>query len=145
MLTDYTRRRGARGKGDCGDCGPQRHESEVKQSRALRSTFPRILHVSLTADGSGKRRVTATRAHETNPAFSPDGTRMAFIGDRDNRRLSKQRRGRGFERYTMALDGSDIVRVSGAWSAPPGQTTVLCRDQRTQTWSSRTPSSGWCW
>jgi Tol biopolymer transport system component len=66
----------------------------------------------MKADGSGKRRITATSAHETNPVFSPDGTRIAFTGDRDNRGLSKERRGRGFEVYTMALDGSGIVRVT---------------------------------
>jgi TolB protein len=66
----------------------------------------------MNADGSGKRRITATRVYETNPVFSPDGTRIAFSGDRDNRRLSKERLGRGFELYTMALDGSDIVRVT---------------------------------
>ena len=66
----------------------------------------------MNADGSAKRQITATRVYETNPVFSPDGTRIAFTGDRDNRRLSKERRGRGFEVYTMALDGSDIVRVT---------------------------------
>jgi TolB protein len=64
------------------------------------------------ADGSGKRRITATRVYETNPVFSPDGTRIAFTSDRDNRRLSKERQGRGFELYTMALDGSGIVRLT---------------------------------
>jgi len=66
----------------------------------------------MNADGSGKRRITATRVHETNPVFSPDGTRIAFTSDRDNRRLSKDRLGRGFELYTMALDGTGIVRVT---------------------------------
>jgi TolB protein len=66
----------------------------------------------MNADGSGERRITATRTYETNPVFSPDGTRIAFTGDRDNRRLSKERLGRGFELYTMALDGGEIVRVT---------------------------------
>jgi TolB protein len=66
----------------------------------------------MNADGSGKRRITATSVYETNPVFSPDGARIAFTGDRDNRRLSRERLGRGFELYTMALDGSGIVRVT---------------------------------
>ncbi len=66
----------------------------------------------MNADGSGERAVTTTSVYETNPVYSPDGTRIAFTGDRDNRRLSKERLGRGFELYTMALDGTDIVRVT---------------------------------
>jgi Tol biopolymer transport system component len=66
----------------------------------------------MNADGAGKRRITATRFYETNPTFSPDGTRIAFTSDRDNRRLSKERLGRGFDPYAMALDGSGIVRVA---------------------------------
>jgi Tol biopolymer transport system component len=63
-------------------------------------------------DGSDKRRITTTDVYETNPSFSPDGTRIAFTGDRDNRQLSKERLGRGFELYTMALDGTGIRRLT---------------------------------
>jgi Tol biopolymer transport system component len=66
----------------------------------------------MNADGSGKRRLTKTKFYETNPVFSPDGTRIAFTGDRDNRNLSKRRLRRGFELYTMAVDGSDVFRVT---------------------------------
>jgi Tol biopolymer transport system component len=66
----------------------------------------------MNADGSGKRRLTRTEFYETNPVFSPDGTRIGFTGDRDNRNLSKRRLGRGFELYTMAADGSDVIRVT---------------------------------
>ena len=66
----------------------------------------------MNADGSGKQRLTKTKFYETNPVFSPDGKRIAFTGDRDNRKLSKQRLGRGFELYTMAADGGDLIRVT---------------------------------
>jgi TolB protein len=66
----------------------------------------------INADGSGKQRLTKTRFYETNPVFSPDGRRIAFTGDRDNRNLSKRRLGRGFEVYTMAADGGDLIRVT---------------------------------
>jgi Tol biopolymer transport system component len=66
----------------------------------------------MNADGSGKRRLTDTRFYETYPVFSPDGTRIAFAGDRDNRNLSTGRLERGFEIYTMATDGSDVTRVT---------------------------------
>ena len=64
------------------------------------------------ADGSGKRPLTQTRFYETYPVFSPDGTRIAFAGDRDNRKLSTERLGRGFELYTMATDGSGVTRIT---------------------------------
>jgi TolB protein len=66
----------------------------------------------MNADGSGKQRLTKTKFYETFPVFSPDGTRIAFTGDRDNRNLSKRRLGRGFELYTMAADGSDVIRLT---------------------------------
>jgi TolB protein len=66
----------------------------------------------MNADGSGKQRLTRTKFYETNPVFSPDGTRIAFTGDRDNRNTSKRRLARGFELYTMAAGGGDVVRVT---------------------------------
>ena len=66
----------------------------------------------MNANGSGEHRITSTRVHETNPSFAPDGTRIAFTGDRDRRRLSTERLGRGFELYTMALDGGDVARLT---------------------------------
>ena len=41
---------------------------------------------------------------------SPDGTRIVFTSDRDRR--GRERLNPGFELYTMAVDGSDIVRVT---------------------------------
>jgi Tol biopolymer transport system component len=66
----------------------------------------------MNADGSGKQQLTKTKFYETNPVFSPDGTRIAFTGDRDNRNLSKRRLARGFELYTMAADGGDVIRIT---------------------------------
>jgi TolB protein len=66
----------------------------------------------MNADGTGKQRLTKTKFYETYPVFSPDGTRIAFAGDRDNRNLSKRRLGRGFELYTMAAGGGDLIRVT---------------------------------
>ena len=66
----------------------------------------------MNADGSDQRRVTRTRAFETNPVWAPDGLRIAFTGDRDRGNLRRGRLGRGFELYTMAPDGSDVVRLT---------------------------------
>jgi len=66
--------------------------------------------LAMSPNGGAARRILATDAWETNPVPSPDGTRVVFTGDRDRR--GPDRLGRGFEVYTMALDGSDIVRLT---------------------------------
>jgi Tol biopolymer transport system component len=78
---------------------------ERRQERATRSDI-----VAMSADGGPVRTILATRAWETNPVPSPDGTRIVFTSDRDRR--GRERLGPGFEVYTMAVDGSDIVRLT---------------------------------
>jgi Tol biopolymer transport system component len=66
-----------------------------------------------TVDVSGGTQQTmlATKYWDTNPIPSPDGTRILFTSNRD-RPGAENRLGRGFELYTMALDGSDMVRLT---------------------------------
>ncbi len=66
--------------------------------------------VAIDAAGGTARPILATRAWETNPIPSADGTRILFTSDRD--RPGRERLGPGFELYTMAVDGSDIVRLT---------------------------------
>ena len=57
------------------------------------------------ADGSGRVQLTAqaTGSADRSPVVSPDGTRIAFVTDRDG----------GFpEVYLMFLDGSGVVRLT---------------------------------
>lgn len=76
----------------------------------LKQTGTRSDIVAIGAAGGPVRRILATAAWETNPIPSPDGTRILFTSDRDRR--GSDRLGPGFELYTMALDGSDIVRLT---------------------------------
>jgi Tol biopolymer transport system component len=65
---------------------------------------------SIPASGGPIRKILASRAWETNPVPSPDGTRIVFSGNLHRRggdRLSVN-----FELYTMAVDGTDIVRIT---------------------------------
>jgi Tol biopolymer transport system component len=76
----------------------------------LRDRNPRSDIASITPDGCDVRVILSTKAWETNPVPSPDGTRIVFTSDRDRR--GRERLNPGFELYTMAVDGSDIVRVT---------------------------------
>ncbi len=76
----------------------------------MRDRSPRSDIASMKPDGSDVRVLLSTKAWETNPVPSPDGTRIVFTSDRDRR--GRERLNPGFEIYTMAVDGSDIVRVT---------------------------------
>jgi Tol biopolymer transport system component len=83
-------------------------QSIVFESASPKGTRSNI--VVMPAAGGGAQPILATPAWETNPIPSPDGTRIVFTSDRDRR--GKERLGRGFELYTMNVDGSDIVRLT---------------------------------
>jgi TolB protein len=76
----------------------------------IRDTGNRSDLATIGPEGRDRRLLLATPAYETNPVPSPDGTRIAFTSDRDRR--GRQRLGPGFELYTMALDGTDIRRIT---------------------------------
>lgn len=55
---------------------------------------------TINADGSDLRRLTSDPAEDTDPSWSPDGTRIAFTSTRDGSRNI----------YIMNADGSNVVR-----------------------------------
>ena len=80
----------------------------------------------MAADGSRRRRLTTTPAIDSNPAFSPDGTKVAFESDRDG----------NFEIYVMDASGANVRRLtndpasdlSPAWS-PDGTRLAFMSDR----------------
>jgi len=56
----------------------------------------------MNADGTGVTALTADSATEGRPAWSPDGTTIAFASDRDG----------NYEIYAMNADGSGVVRLT---------------------------------
>ncbi len=70
----------------------------------------------INADGSDARRVTPPGLHARNPAWSPDGSALAFAGGRAGRR----------DIYRIGLDGRDLRRV-----------TFAAADEHDPAWSAR--------
>jgi Tol biopolymer transport system component len=80
------------------------------------------------SDGSGLREVVSGRTVRA-PAWSPDGTRIAFFGNLDED---------SWDLYTVRADGTDLDRLTSAnaydrnpsWS-PDGRTIVFVRGDNT--------------
>ena len=60
---------------------------------------------SIARDGSGVTRLTTSGAPDTEPAWSPDGSKIAFASRRD---------GLDLDVYVMDADGSNVVRLTTA-------------------------------
>lgn len=77
-------------------------------------------------DGSGVTQLTSNQSWDTDPAFSPDGTRLALSSNRDG----------DDDIYVMGADGSNPVNVSEVGSgtdtrpdwSPDGTRLVFVRD-----------------
>jgi Tol biopolymer transport system component len=84
---------------------------------------------SVNIDGSGFTNITENPSRDMAPAYSPDGTRIAFSASRASGTST-------FELYVMNADGSDPRLVFGdraissgpAWS-PDGKTIVFANDR----------------
>ena len=56
----------------------------------------------MNADGSDKTRLTTSPATNKSPAWSPDGTQIAFVSERNEET----------EIYVMNRDGSGLTRLT---------------------------------
>jgi len=62
----------------------------------------------MNSDGSGQTRLTDNNAADFGPSWSPDGTKITFVSERDGNR----------EIYVMNADGSGQTRLTTMWAEP---------------------------
>src|SRR5215210_2216234 len=77
------------------------------------------IYVMNAADGSNQTRLTSVNASDSDPSWSPDGTKIAFNTNRDS---TEQENFQNQEIYVMnAADGSNQTRLtySTAWDSLP--------------------------
>jgi Tol biopolymer transport system component len=82
----------------------------------------------INADGSGLTNLTSNSAGDYNPRWSPDGTKITFMSNRD---------GGDYDIYTMDADGSDVAQVTNLggdeldpdWQPLPGPTSPKSRSE----------------
>jgi TolB protein len=76
----------------------------------------------MNADGSDPRRLTRmSEVNDSGPAWSPDGRKILFVGERDRGSRADGRRSRNFEIYVINADGSgkrNLTRHPGFDFAP---------------------------
>lgn len=72
---------------------------------------------SVNADGTGLSRLTDNDSYDGEPAWSPDGQRIAFVSDRDF-----DGNGARSELYVMGADGSNVERLTFSRSGAGGPT-----------------------
>jgi hypothetical protein len=80
-------------------------------------------------DGNNLSNLTNNPADDWNPAFSPDGSQVAFVSNRETEQ------GSGQHVYSMTVDGANLVRLSDMlycdspdWSHDGSQITFTCND-----------------
>lgn len=100
------------------------------------SGFPDVIVQSIYEARPASRPAKGTPGRQNFlPAFSPDGTRIAYASSRD----TNEKGGRNFEIYTMRVDGTDERRLtfdpgadsSPTWS-PNGQQIAFTSDRSGQ-------------
>ena len=133
----------------CGGASAEREPLDAGPERIayVSAAVQNVDIYAVRADGRGKRRLTDDRGRDEAPAWSRDGTRIAFVSDRDHNRGSLNR----YELYVMDADGSGERRLTNDERAqlrpqwlPDGRVVVAAcgRDLRSCRLEAVDPESG---
>ena len=111
-----TRRRRSRERAPAATANPDRRRREARATgvvtrrlddRVRRQPDGSYHLFVIDPDGGNQTQLTSGSWNDMQPAWSPDGSRIAFSSNRDG----------SYHIYTMAADGSDVQRVtSGPWN-----------------------------
>ena len=85
----------------------------------------------MNADGTGQTRLTNNAAFDIEPAWSPDGTKIAFASDRDG----------NVEIYVMNADGTGQTRLTNNARQREHAGLVAGRDRRSPSRATGTATS----
>jgi hypothetical protein len=101
-------------------------EGKIVFSSQRNENYPEIY--SMNADGTNQTRLTNSAGYDYQPAYSPDGIKIAFVSTRDG----------PYNIYVMNADGSNQVRLttsSGDWCPTwsPDGTKIAFFSGRTNT------------
>jgi len=108
---DGTGRRGLTSYGGGNEINPKfTPDGQTILFEELRQAGRRSRIMAMPAAGGAPRVIYDSPGWDTNPIPSPDGTRILFTSDQH--RPARERINTRFELYTMALDGSNVVRLT---------------------------------
>ena len=82
--------------------------SDLHLAPSLSRPGDREIYV-MNSDGTGQTRLTKNAAMDTNPSWSPDGTKIAFSSEGF---LTTGRRSGRTDIYVMNSDGGDLTRIT---------------------------------
>lgn len=68
---------------------------------------------AMNADGSDQRRLTTNEFNDYSPAWSPDGSQIVFISDRDDPEADSCTQSCYYQLYIINADGSDERKLVG--------------------------------
>src|SRR5207302_10560086 len=99
----------------------------------------------MNADGSGQTNISNSNANDTQPAWSPDGSRIAFASDRDHSGVNSiyVMNSNGTNQTRLTFSAAPFIDEQPVWS-PDGSRLAFTstRDSTVVTWTETDDDGG---